>query len=67
MRQEDVACFGQPRSASQALKQRCAEFVLDYLEATADGWLRTMQPPRRACEAAHFGNGKECFDPVDVH
>jgi hypothetical protein len=67
MRQEDAACFGQSCPAPQALEQRCAKLVLDNLEATADGWLRTMQPPRRTREAAKLGDGKERFDSVDVH
>ncbi len=67
VRQEDAACFGQSCAASQALEQRCAKLVLDNLEAAADGWLRTMQPPRRPREAAKLGDCKECFDSVDIH
>ena len=41
--------------------------MLDNLEATADGRLRTMQSPCRLREAAKLGDGEEGFDSVDIN
>jgi hypothetical protein len=40
--------------------------VLDNLNATADGRLRTMRPPRRTREAAKLGDAKKRFNTVDA-
>jgi hypothetical protein len=67
MRQEHAAGFGQSCLSPQTLEQRRAKLMLHDLETAADGWLRTMQLPRRARETAKLGDGQERFDSVDIH
>jgi hypothetical protein len=67
VRQQDAACLGQPNAAAQAFEHGRAEFMLENIEAAADGGLRTVQPLGSAREATELCDGKEGLDLIDIH
>jgi hypothetical protein len=67
MWQKSAARLGESDTAMQGLVQRDPEFVLEEVDAAADGGLRSMHPLGRPRKSAEFGDCEEGFELVDVH
>jgi hypothetical protein len=60
--------LGRQRDASAGpLEEHDAELRLELLDMRAHHRLRTMQPRRRAREAAALGDREEALEPAQVH
>jgi hypothetical protein len=67
MRQEHATSLGQPCAAADALEHRRTQLVFEYVQATADGRLRAMQPGLGSSETAGFGDREKRRYPTNVH